>query len=305
MDFKKIFNGIMPAMLTPLHKDGSFDEKGMKNLVQHISAAGIKTFLPLGYTGEGRAFEGSVCAEVVKTVKEAIPSDGIVIAGAMGDSTKLILKRIEEVKSAGADMVLVTPSDFFWLTDSELERQFITLDKETSLPIVIYNCNENHHFIKPEIMRRLSQCKNLVALKQSTDLMLLNDMKYALDQEQPDNFTLVCGNEFILYPALTIGLRSFIMGGPGNISPQLCVDIRQSYLDGDIDRSRDLYERHVRFYRELYSNFPQYPMVMPQMKAIMEIMGICERWVHAPADSCSDKDMIEIEKLMKKYEIGN
>lgn len=304
MSAKKQMSSIMPAMLTPLNKDGSFDKEGMKNLVQYMWDSGIRTFVPLGYTGEGRAFRDEERSEIIKTVRECLPEDSLLIAGAMGDSTRLILDRIDSAKEAGADMVLVTPSDFFWLTDAELENLFIDLDKNTSLPIMIYNCNENHHFIAPDMMARLANCKNLVALKQSTDLMPLNDMKYALDQAQPDDFTLVSGNEFILYPALAMGFEKFIMGGPGNISPGLCVDICESYFAGDTEKSKELFVRHLDFYRELYFNFPQYPMAMPQMKAAMEILGVCKRWVHAPAASCTDADVLEVEKLMKKYKIG-
>lgn len=304
MSAKKQMSSIMPAMLTPLNKDGSFDKEGMKNLVQYMWDSGIRTFVPLGYTGEGRAFRDEERSEIIKTVRECLPEDSLLIAGAMGDSTRLILDRIDSAKEAGADMVLVTPSDFFWLTDAELENLFIDLDKNTSLPIMIYNCNENHHFIAPDMMARLANCKNLVALKQSTDLMPLNDMKYALDQAQPDDFTLVSGNEFILYPALAMGFEKFIMGGPGNISPGLCVDICESYFAGDTQKSKELFMRHLNFYRELYFNFPQYPMAMPQMKAAMEILGVCKRWVHAPAASCTDADVLEVEKLMKKYKIG-
>ena len=295
----KKLNCIMPAMLTPLHQDGSFDEKGMEKLVQHLCSKGMSTLVPLGYTGEGRAFTLPVRKEIIRVVKESAPKGTTVIAGCMGDSTRLILEQIEDAADAGVEMVLVPPTDFFWLTDWELENLFCELDQNTALPIVIYNCNENHHFIKPEIMTRLAMKKNIVGLKQSTDIIPLHEMYDSVGKLE--DFTLISGHEFILYPALTLGLRSFIMGAPGNITPKMCMDIKKLYLNGEYEKCRELYERFVGFYRELYS-YP-YPMCMSQMKGCMEIAGLFERWMHSPVKPITNEDLKKLEKTLIKYDI--
>ena len=292
-------NCIMPAMLTPLHQDGSFDDKGMERLVKHLCSKGMKTLVPLGYTGEGRAFTLPVRKEIIRVVKDSAPEGTNVIAGCMGDSVALLLEQIEDAAEAGAEMVLVPPTDFFWLTDWELENLFNELDKYTALPIVIYNCNENHHFINPEIMNRLAQKKNIVGLKQSTDIIPLHEMYDSVGMME--DFTLISGHEFILYPALTLGLRSFIMGAPGNITPKMCMDIKELYLKGEHEKARQLFERFVSFYRELYA-YP-YPMCMSQMKGCMEIAGLFGRWMHSPVKAITDEDMKKLEKTLNKYDI--
>src|SRR6266851_4513000 len=48
-------SGVLPALVTPLHRDGSADESGIKRLVEHVISGGVHGLLPLGSTGEGAA----------------------------------------------------------------------------------------------------------------------------------------------------------------------------------------------------------------------------------------------------------
>ncbi len=71
--------------------------------------------------------------------------DALIIAGCLGDSSDIIEEHCEVAYEAGADMVLITPTDFFHLNDEELEGLFVRLNKTVKLPIMIYNCPENQH----------------------------------------------------------------------------------------------------------------------------------------------------------------
>ena len=44
--------GVLPALATPLARDGSVDEPAIQRLIEHVLAGGVHGLLPLGSTGE-------------------------------------------------------------------------------------------------------------------------------------------------------------------------------------------------------------------------------------------------------------
>lgn len=291
---------VTPALVTPMRKDGGLDEAGMKRLVEYVTKRGMTTLFILGYCGEGRALTRAQRRRVVEVVREAAPAEVFVIAGAMGDSTDMIVEYCDDAHAAGADMALATPTDFFFLTDEELESLFVGLNNRIKLPLMIYNCPENHHYVNPDIMVRLAKLPRIMALKQTSTTHKIQDMQMTLDPK--DDFIMLSGDENVFFPALCMGVDGFIMGGPGNFSPAACKAMYDDFKKGEVESVRARYMHHAAFWKDLYQTLP-YPMAMPQIKAVMEIAGVCERWVHRPVKSVVDADMKVIEKLLKQYEI--
>lgn len=291
---------VTPALVTPMKRDGAFDEAGMRKLVDYVVKRGMTTVFILGYCGEGRALTRPQRRRVIEVVRETAPADVLVIAGAMADSADMIVEYCDDAAATGADMALATPTDFFFLTDEELEGLFVDLNQRIKLPLMIYNCPENHHYVSPEIMVRLAKLPRIMALKQTSTTHKIQDMQMALDPR--DDFIMLSGDENVFFPALCMGVEGFIMGGPGNFSPKACKDMFDGFKKGDAESVRACYMHHATFWKELYQSLP-YPMAMPQIKAVMEIAGVCERWVHRPVKPVTDGDMKIVERLLKKYEI--
>src|SRR5258708_13566567 len=73
--------GVLPALISPLHKDGSADEAGIKRLVEHVIAGGASGLLPLGSTGESASLGERTRSQILRCVVEASPCRGRVISG--------------------------------------------------------------------------------------------------------------------------------------------------------------------------------------------------------------------------------
>jgi 4-hydroxy-tetrahydrodipicolinate synthase len=46
------FHGVAPALVTPMHEDGSINYDGLKSLIQHVSDGGVDYLVVQGTTGE-------------------------------------------------------------------------------------------------------------------------------------------------------------------------------------------------------------------------------------------------------------
>src|SRR5260370_35801741 len=64
-------SGVLPALVSPLHRDGSADESGIKRLVDHVIAGGVHGLLALGSTGEGASLGERIRWQVLTSVIEA------------------------------------------------------------------------------------------------------------------------------------------------------------------------------------------------------------------------------------------
>lgn len=292
---------VTPALATPLKKDGSFDPEGMTKLVKYVMSKGMTNIFVLGYAGEVLAFSREERMQIIKTARAAAGTDALLIAGTMDDSTNLILQHMKDAKEIGADVALTTPTDFVHCTNEELEACFMRLAKEAALPFIIYNCPENQHYIEPTLMNKLLKEEKIVGLKETSNNAKIQQMLLNLDPNL--DATMMSGEEFVFYPAMALGVKAFIMGGPGNILPAQSIAIWEDYKAGKHEDARDKYMTMLGFLSELYFDLP-YPTMMPQIKAVLEIWGICERWMTHPTAAVSDEHMETIKKLLEKYEIN-
>src|ERR1700674_4064854 len=70
-------HGVLPALISPLKRDGTADEPAIHRLVQHVLAGGVHGLLPLGSTGETASLDEPsrrvVLAAVVNAAAGRVP----------------------------------------------------------------------------------------------------------------------------------------------------------------------------------------------------------------------------------------
>lgn len=289
---------VTPALLSAWNEDGSFDEASYRALVQRCLDAGMNSLFILGYTGEVKYISREERKVITAVTRDQAP-DALIVAGCVGASIHEILMYIEDAADAGADMALVTPTEFFSLRDSELESMFVEINGKTKLPIMIYNCPENPHHLSGEMLNRLARLDNIQALKQSTTTDKIQRIMNKMDKD--NNFIMVSGDEFEFFPAICLGVEGFIMGAPGNITPGLCLEMFNDYNAGKFEECRTKYLKFADFYDELF--FCVDFDVIAITKATMELAGTCKRWMKHPTASVSDEGMEVIKDVLKRHGI--
>ena len=235
---------VTPAVLSAWNEDGSFDEKSYRALVHRCVEAGMESLFILGYTGEVKYIPREERKKITAATRAEAP-DALIVAGCVGSCIDDILMYIQDAKDAGADMALVTPTEFFSLRDYELESFFEDLNAKTALPIMIYNCPENPHHCSGEMLNRLAKLPNIQALKQSTTTDKIQRIMNKMDKDL--DFIMVSGDEFEFFPAICLGVQGFIMGAPGNITPKLCLEMFNDYNAGKFEECREKYMKFISY----------------------------------------------------------
>src|SRR5437762_11677159 len=101
--------GVIPALATPLTRDGGVDEAGVGRLVGHVLAGGVAGLLPLGSTGECSSLAEGSRRALLPAVVQANAGRVPVICGVA--QTHLVAARLEVAAAAalGPAAALVPP----------------------------------------------------------------------------------------------------------------------------------------------------------------------------------------------------
>src|SRR5216683_6948183 len=102
-------SGVLPALVSPLHKDGTADEAGIKRLVEHVIAGGVNGLLPLGSTGEGASLGERTRSQILRCVVEASAGRVPVICGVARSNLEAALAQVGAASRLGASAALVAP----------------------------------------------------------------------------------------------------------------------------------------------------------------------------------------------------
>src|SRR5579884_3253002 len=89
--------GVLPALVTPLNYDGSFDEGGSRAVVRRCLEAGVNGLLALGSTGEMASLPESVRRAQVETVADEAAGRVPVL---MGVAQVSLQRAVEDIQFA-------------------------------------------------------------------------------------------------------------------------------------------------------------------------------------------------------------
>jgi len=294
-DISKLY-GVTTALATPLAADGRFDEPSMRRLVRFVLDSGVNVLFALGAAGEFAALDIATRRRVVEVVKEAAPEGVPLIAGVTDNSTALVLRHIADAKDRGADFVLCTPPSFYRLSQDEVKDFYLRLAEEADAPVIAYNCPLSTNHLEPQTIAALADHPMMAGLKQTSTQIELEKIMLALGDRE--DFVLLSGREYLFLPALALGLRAFIMGGPGNVAPRWCKEILGHFRRGDLDQARETFVRMLALLERLYGVGT---CAMAAVKTGMEVLGICERHMAHPVRATSPAQKQVIAGLFSEF----
>ena len=162
-----MFEGLMPAMVTPFDKRGELDLTATEAVVERFIEAGVSGISPLGSTGEASHLTADerkrFAEEVVRIVAGRVP----LVIGVGATGTRETVELARHAQEAGADAVLVV-SPFYWKVGEEgLFKHFATVAESVDIPVVVYNLPMLTGIdLSPSLIARLAgEYQNVVGLK--------------------------------------------------------------------------------------------------------------------------------------------
>jgi 2-dehydro-3-deoxy-D-pentonate aldolase len=159
-------SGVLPALVTPLHRDGSADEAGIGRLVEHVIAGGVNGLLPLGSTGEGASLGERTRRQVLQCVVEAAAGRVPVICGVAQPHLEAARSEVVAAARLGAQAALVAPP-FYYPTDQATVLAFYRrLAADSKIPLLLYNIPQFTKVVsEPATVAELAREGSIVGIK--------------------------------------------------------------------------------------------------------------------------------------------
>ena len=267
------FHGIVLPLVTPLLDRDVLDRAGLERLIEYVLAGGVHGLFLLGTTGEASALSASLRREFVKAAVQQVNRRVPILVGISDTSVVESLQLARDVARLGADAIVATTPYYIPLEETELVEYVRVLDKESPLPVVLYNMPRlTKQPFSLETLRAAMQLEKVVGVKDSSGDMDYFKKLCDLAAERPD-WSLLIGSESKLADAVRMGADGGVTGG-ANVAPRLLVDVYESATSGDDEQVKILQES-LRELGSIYQ-FGEYAAgTIRGIKCALEIMSIC------------------------------
>lgn len=136
----KEFKGVVVAMVTPFHEDGSVNEEMVRTLTRHFIDQGVHGILVSGGTGEFTMMDiherKKVISAAVETAKD---TEVFIVAGITCNTTKDTVELAKYSGEIGADYVLALPPFAIPVTKEAMLEHFRAIKENTTAGLILYH----------------------------------------------------------------------------------------------------------------------------------------------------------------------
>lgn len=290
--------GILPAMITPMTKDGKVNKPALRKLIDFLIDGGVHGIFSIGTTGEFYALTHAEYQEILEITVDQVRGRVPVYAGANDIGTRQCVELAAIAsKIGGIDALSVLTPYFISLTQQELFNHFEAIAKSTDMNIILYdNAPKTHLTIKPATVEKLAAIPNIVGIKDSTgDLTNTADIiKRTCDN---DSFHIMMGRDSLIHAALSYGATGAV-AATANVAPKLVSDIYNKYMAGDIKGSLEDQYRLVPL--RIAFGLGSFPTVI---KEALELLGIEAGPCALPTGVMTAEEKDQLKKVLIEMEI--
>lgn len=290
------FEGILTAIATPMHQDGSLDLAPIPKLVDLQVTSGVSAIMVGGTAGE---FAYQTVDERIAVLEAYVAASDnripvIMQAGALRTEDAVTMARKAETAGAAA-VLLITP--YYDALPMSGIRAYIGEVRAAApaLPFMLYN--------SPSVTGVVIDNSELAALRAEFDIQYVKDARgnfseYVRCLADPENPQLVGGMDPHLLGAFAYGARAAITGASTFI-PELCVDLfRAAAVEADLPRAREVWARLFPILNHLLLNGYN-----GLLKAGCELRGIPVGPPRKPDSPASADSIQHLAKLLQNANV--
>lgn len=291
-----IFKGAGVAIVTPMTADGEVNYEVLGEMLEAQIEGGTDAIIICGTTGESATLSeeehSAVIRYAIKKVNKRIP----VIAGTGSNCTATAIKLSKEAEKDGADGLLLVTPYYNKATQKGLIAHYTAIAKAVSLPIILYNvpsrtgCN-----LQPETIAALvKNVKNIVGVKEASgNISQIAKVKLLCG----DDIDLYSGNDDQVVPILSLGGIG-VISVLSNVAPKETHNMVMDYLNGDVDKARQMQLKAIPLIDALFSEVNPIPV-----KKALNLMGWEAGPLRAPLTEMEASHAEVLKKTMKDFGI--
>ena len=236
------YEGIFPAIVTPMSSDGTINETAFREVMEFNIQAGVGGFWVAGGNGESVLLSDEENMRIADIASDQNRGriNNIMHVGA--PTTKSAVKLAEHAAKAGAEAICCVPPFFYRQTDEAIVEHYKAVAASADLPFYVYNLPQSTGVeITVELMQKIQDAVPQLAGLKHSSINFANVREWV-------KMDLKCfiGSSMLMVPALSIGAIGCI-DGPPCAAPELWVNIWKSWQAGDIDEAMNAQRKASSF----------------------------------------------------------
>lgn len=292
---KLIFKGAAVALVTPMNKDGSVNYKTLSELIEYQILNGTDAIVSCGTTGESATLSEKEHSEIIKFTVNKVNGRIPVIAGTGSNNTPHALELSQNAEKLGCDGLLIVTPYYNKTSQKGLIEHYTYIADRVNLPIITYTVPSRTGVnIKPETHLELSKHPNIVATKEASGN--ISDVA-KIKSLCGDNLHIYSGNDDQIVPFLSLGSMG-VISVFSNICPKECHEITQTFFDGDIEKSREMFLHYLDLMNMLFCDVNPIPV-----KEALNLIGFDCGKCRLPLTSLSQEDHKKLVETLNRYKI--
>lgn len=209
--------GIIPAVVTPMRADGSFDRESMKRYIEWLVPQKPIALAVNVDTGEGPHLSFDERGEILATVKEIVNGRCLIVGGIGGPSTAMAVANAKQARDAGADALLVFPIPAYLgqpLNPEVPYRYHAAIADAVDIPLILFQLQPALGGVNytTEVIHRLIEIPSVTAIKEASfDAMRHAQMRVTLDTASR-RITMLTGQDNFIYESFLLGAEGALLG---------------------------------------------------------------------------------------------
>ena len=278
-----MFRGSIPALVTPF-RDGAFDERAFRQLVDWQIEQGSSALVACGTTGEASTISNAAHHRVIEVGIEQAAGRVPVIAGCGSNDTNNALLHMRFSEKAGAAAGLCVAPYYNRPGQAGLIAHFSHLARNSDLPIVLYNVpGRTVTDIEPETVCTLARKfpDRIVGIKDASgDLSRVVDHRMGISKD----FCQLSGDDELALMANAAGAVGCI-SVTANVAPALCAEFQRACAADDLVLARELNDRLYPLHYAMFEDASPAPVKYALSRLFPDISPA----VRLPLVECSDE----------------
>jgi 4-hydroxy-tetrahydrodipicolinate synthase len=285
------FAGLSVAIVTPF-VDGKLDLPTLKQQIEFQIAAGTKSIVPCGTTGESPTLSHPEHERVISESIQIAAGKIKIMAGTGSNSTAEAISLTQWAAKEGADATLQVAPYYNKPTQEGFYQHYRSVAESVEIPVCIYNIpGRTGKNIEPETIARIGELTNVTMVKEATG---------SLDQASQilsmTDLTVLSGDDSLTLPLLSIGGEG-VVSVVGNVVPEDMISLINAYQSGDTAEA-------IRWHHKL---FPLCRDMLglatnpTPLKAAMRELGRDTGELRLPMTPITDEQLTFLRKTLATY----
>jgi 4-hydroxy-tetrahydrodipicolinate synthase len=284
---------ILTAMATPFAADRRVDLIAFARLADHLLSNGSDGLVVAGTTGESPTLSDDEKVEMFRAAVDVCQGRAPVIAATGSNDTDHSVRLTRRAEDAGVDAILAVVPYYNKPPERGLILHFAEIAGATTLPVIVYNipsrCGVN---LSPEMLARLAETDNIVAVKQANP-----DLDETRRLREISDMGVYAGNDDMVLDVLKMGGWGGICVASHLVGRRL-QDMAAAFRAGDLEGAEAADEALRPLYEVLFVTTNPIPL-----KAALNLTGHDVGGLRLPLVEASDDECATIEAELRRQDL--